>query len=80
MGILRKIHIRQGEEGWNCISWVKEALSIALDDGKTVGTSVIDWEKVPKGAMEFCRGKVKGRRFEVNGGFDMSTYLGFDGG
>ncbi|KAJ5780060.1 hypothetical protein N7457_005220 [Penicillium paradoxum] len=48
--ILRNTPIRQGQPGWNCVSWVKEALEMLKDDSKALGTSVVAWEKVRNGA------------------------------
>jgi len=78
LDILRGFPIRQGEEGWNCIGWVMEALNVILDDGKAVGTSVLDWGRVRYGAMDYCRAKVDGHRFDVYGGIDMSVVPTYD--
>jgi hypothetical protein len=78
VNILRGIPIRQGDEGWKCIGWVQEALNAILKDGKAVGTSVLDWGRVRDGAMDYCRDKVNGHRFDVYGGFDMSVVPTYD--
>lgn len=53
--ILRSIPIRQGQPGWNCVGWIKEALEKIKADGRVVGTSVLDWETVDKEAMAYCQ-------------------------
>lgn len=78
LGVLREIPIRADEEGWNCVGWVKEALSSIVENGKSVGTNVLDWDRVRESAMEYCRAKVDGHRFDVSGGFDMSVIPTYD--
>jgi hypothetical protein len=53
MNILRGVPIRQGDEGWNCIGWIKDTLSAILEDDKAVGTSLLGWVRVRDGAMGF---------------------------
>ena len=43
--ILRNTPIRQGQPGWNCVLWVKEALEMLKVDTKALGTSVVEWKK-----------------------------------
>jgi hypothetical protein len=50
--ILRNTPIRQGQPGWNRVSWVKEALETLDADSKALGTRVTEWEKVRSEAME----------------------------
>ncbi|KAF7714531.1 Uncharacterized protein PECH_008421 [Penicillium ucsense] len=52
--IMRNTPIRQGQPGWNCVSWVKEALEMLSVDSKALGTSVIEWEKVRNAGMDYC--------------------------
>lgn len=78
LGIMREIPIRAGDEGWNCVGWVKEALDIVCSDGQTVGRCVPDWDRVRDCAMEYCREKIKEGRFDVSGGFDMSIVPTYD--
>lgn len=40
--ILRNTPIRQGQPGWNCVLWVKEALEMLKVDPKALGTSVVE--------------------------------------
>lgn len=55
--ILRSFPIRQGQPGWNCVGWIKEALEKIRADGRVVVTSVLDWETVDKEAMAYCQRK-----------------------
>lgn len=69
--ILRSTPIRQGESGWNCISWVKEALEKLEADKQALGTSVTEWASVRDGAMSYCQTKKDQHRFDGQGDFDM---------
>lgn len=76
--VLRQIPIRQGQEGWNCVSWVREALA-ALEASKNVlGTSAIGWEAVRDAAMSYCQQKKEQHRFDGKGNFDTSQIPTFD--
>lgn len=37
-----RVSIRQGEEGWNCIAWVQEALAVLVTSEKVLGARVTD--------------------------------------
>ena len=76
--LLRKIPIRQGEPGWNCVLWVKEALSELEKSNKIIGTSVIEWKAVRDAAMEYCQQKRDQHRFDGKGEFDTSRVSTFD--
>lgn len=52
--ILRNTPIRQGRPGWNCVSWVKEALEMLKADIKALGTGITEWGKVRSEAMGYC--------------------------
>lgn len=76
--LLRQIPIRQGEEGWNCVLWVKEAL-FNLDKSKDiVGTRVLGWDTVRGAALSYCQQKKNQHRFDVGGNFDTSRVATFD--
>lgn len=63
--ILRSIPIRQGEVGWNCVGWVKEALQLLDVDGEApLGTRVVEWVKVRDAAMSYCNTKKAAHRFD----------------
>lgn len=76
--ILNQTPIRQGQAGWNCVSWVKEALERVKTDGKALGTSVIDWEPVRSEAMRYCQDKKDQHRFDGQRDFDMSKAPTYD--
>lgn len=76
--ILRETTIRQGEPGWNCVSWVKEALERLEKDGKVLGTSMTDWGKVRDTAMDYCQKKKDEHRFDDKGSFDMRRVATYD--
>jgi hypothetical protein len=76
--ILRSTPIKQGEQGWNCVLWIKEALEKFEADDKVLGTSVIEWERVRDGAMTYCQRKKDQHRFDGKGNFDMSKVPTYD--
>ncbi|PIG69458.1 hypothetical protein AARAC_005227 [Aspergillus arachidicola] len=76
--ILRSTPIRQGQAGWNCISWVKEALESLDADAKALGTSVTRWDKVRNEAMGYCQKKKDQPRFDGQGNFDMRKVPTYD--
>lgn len=54
----------EGFEGWNCVSWIQEALSWAVLDGKALGTCHTDWTYVRDTAMWYVAKKVADHRFD----------------
>lgn len=70
--LLRQIPIREGEEGWNCVLWVKEALSELEKSNKIIGTSMLEWQAVRDAAMEYCQRKKDQQRFDGKGEFESS--------
>ncbi|VBB78305.1 Putative protein of unknown function [Podospora comata] len=62
--VLRSVPIRVGQPGWNCVEWVREALSALAGDGKALGTSRIDWQTVRVTAMRYVRQKAAEHRFD----------------
>ena len=76
--ILRGTPIRQDEQGWNCVLWIKEALEKLKGDPKALGTMVIEWEKVRDGAMAYCQRKKNEHRFDGKGNFDMGKVPTYD--
>lgn len=69
-GTLRTTPIRSDVAGWNCVSWVQEALQRVKADGKAVGTSVLDWETVRNESMAYCQRKKDQHRFDDQREFD----------
>ncbi|KAK2811586.1 hypothetical protein FQN50_001928 [Emmonsiellopsis sp. PD_5] len=76
--ILRSTPIRQGQPGWNCVFWVKEALERLKADAKALGTSAIEWDKVRNEAMDYCQRKRDQHRFDGQGDFDMRKVPTYD--
>lgn len=76
--ILRNTPIRQGQPGWNCVFWVKEALERLKANTKALGTSVIEWSKVRNEAMGYCQRKKDQHRFDGQGNFDMRKVPTYD--
>jgi hypothetical protein len=76
--LLRQIPIRQGEEGWNCVLWVKEALSNLERSKGVIGTCVLDWDAVRGAALSYCQQKKDQHRFDGRGNFDTSQVPTFD--
>ena len=76
--ILRNTPIRQGQPGWNCVFWVKEALELLKVDPKALGTNVVEWERVRTQAMNYCQRKKDLHRFDGQGNFDMKKVPTYD--
>jgi hypothetical protein len=76
--ILRNTPIRQGQPGWNCVFWVKEALGKLKADSKALGTSAVEWEKVRNEAMNYCQRKKDQHRFDGQGNFNMRKVPTYD--
>ncbi|KAE8149261.1 hypothetical protein BDV25DRAFT_4511 [Aspergillus avenaceus] len=75
---LRTTPIRQNQVGWNCVAWVREALEKLKADGRSLGTSVIDWETVRNESMSYCQRKKDQHRFDGHGNFDMAKAPTYD--
>lgn len=78
VNILRNVPIRQGEPGWNCVGWVKEALELLKADEKALGTNVIEWVKVRNATMLYCQRKKDEHRFDGKGDFDTAKVATYD--
>jgi hypothetical protein len=76
--LLRRIPIRQGQQGWNCVAWIKEALEQLQVSRDVVGRSVVEWEVVRSAAMEYCQRKRDEHRFDGKGSFDTMRVATFD--
>lgn len=63
--ILRNVPIRAGQvEGWNCVAWVREALEMIEQNGKAVGTAILDWTTVRDASMKYTQEKIDNHRFD----------------
>lgn len=47
-------------------------------DPKDLGTSVVEWEKVRSGAMDYCQRKKDQHRFDGQGNFNMKKVPSYD--
>lgn len=76
--LLREVPVKRGQEGWNCVSWVKEALANIATSTKIIGTGVVEWGPVRDKAMSYCQQKKDEHRFDGEGNFDRSKVATFD--
>ena len=77
--ILRSVPLRQGEPGWNCVGWVKEALQLLMAGDKVLGAnSVVEWKTVRDIAMSYCQQKRIQHRFDGKGDFDTEKPATYD--
>ena len=67
-----------GYEGWNCVSWAQEALSLAAHDGKALGSCHTDWTYVRDTAMWYVAKKAAEHRFDGQGQFDQGKVPTWD--
>lgn len=58
--------------------WVKEVLEGLEADGKAMGTSVLEWERVRDEAMKYCQRKKDQHRFDGQGSYDSSKAPTYD--
>ncbi|KAI5800041.1 hypothetical protein EDC01DRAFT_648706 [Geopyxis carbonaria] len=70
--IIRETPIKPAEPGWNCVSWVQEALAALQADGKALGTSNVNWNAVRDTAMWYVEKKKAEHRFDGKGDYDPS--------
>ncbi|KAI0834313.1 hypothetical protein F5Y06DRAFT_157148 [Hypoxylon sp. FL0890] len=68
--IFRNTPVVQNDPNFNSRSWAIDALSRIAQDGKAVGTAVLDWEKIEEQAHKYVREKIEAGRYES--GQDMT--------
>lgn len=76
--VLRAVPVVQDDPDWNCVLWVREALSTLEKDGRAVGTSQLDWQTVRNAAMTYCQKKKNAHRFDGKAKFDMTKPATYD--
>lgn len=76
--VLEQVPIRQEQQGWNCVLWIKEALSELQAAKNVIGTSVLEWEAVRNAAMSYCQQKRDEHRFDNTVEVDKSRVPTFD--
>lgn len=75
---LREVPVVQNDPDWNCVQWVKGALS-ALQKGEgAMSTSRPEWQTVRDTAMVYREEKKRKHRFDGKGNFDMSKHATYD--
>ena len=76
--VLRSVPLRNDKKGWNCVSWVREALHLVSLDPGALGSRVEDWEKAQETAMWYVERKKAAHRFDGLGEFDVSKPATWD--
>ncbi|KAI2616132.1 hypothetical protein GGS26DRAFT_453945 [Hypomontagnella submonticulosa] len=61
--IFRTTPVVQNDPGFNCRSWVIDALSRISNDPRAVGTAELDWEKIEERARTYAAEKTAAGRF-----------------
>ncbi|EGE07146.1 hypothetical protein TEQG_06134 [Trichophyton equinum CBS 127.97] len=62
--IFQEVPLVQNDETWRCRTWVKNALTAIEKDGKAVGTSILNWEKIEAKAREYVGEKTAAGRYK----------------
>ncbi|MCJ1404687.1 hypothetical protein MMC11_007913 [Xylographa trunciseda] len=62
--IFRSIPIIQNDPSWRCRTWVANALAEIAKDGKAVGSSELDWQKVEATARDYVGRKAAAGRYQ----------------
>ncbi|POS73721.1 hypothetical protein DHEL01_v207890 [Diaporthe helianthi] len=83
--VLRNVPVNGGQPGWNCISWLRDALEMLRADGKALSGSrssaAAAWEEDREAALGYVRRKEREHRFDgkaAPGWFDMSRVATYD--
>lgn len=89
--VLRQVPVHQNLPGWNCVSWLRDALEMLRTNGKALSgarssavtpeAATAAWEEDKKVALEFVRDKERQHRFDgkaTPGWFDMSRVPTYD--
>lgn len=64
--------------GWNCVSWIQDALASAAQDGKALGTCQTDWMVVRDTVVWYVAKKAADHRFDGEGEFDIGKVPTWD--
>lgn len=76
--VLRSVPLRGDKEGWNCVSWIREALLLASLEPGVLGSHMEDWEEIRQKAMSYVEQKKISHRFDGLGQFDVSKPATWD--
>jgi len=60
------------------VSWVREALEQLKEDGRALGRSVLEWDRVRDEAIQYCRRKRDEHRFDGTREVDMDSTATYD--
>lgn len=69
--VLRTTPLKGDQPGWNCISWVKEALERLHQDGSALGTSVTSWDSIHATALRYAADKKEAHRWDALSTFNL---------
>ncbi|KAL2022381.1 hypothetical protein VTK56DRAFT_5448 [Thermocarpiscus australiensis] len=61
--ILRTTPVVQNDPSFRCRTWVADALARIKADGKAVGTSQLDWDKIEPLARDYVAKKIEAGRY-----------------
>ena len=63
LAIIRGITVVQNDPGWRCRTWCANALAAIMADGKAMGTSVLNWQRIEQTARSYVGQKTAQGRF-----------------
>lgn len=61
--IVRSQPVVQNDPSWRCRTWIAGVLNELARDGKAVGTSELDWEKIEATARQYVVSKLAAGRY-----------------
>ncbi|KAL9127601.1 MAG: hypothetical protein Q9217_003559 [Psora testacea] len=61
--VMHSIQMKNNDPAWNCVIWIKNILA-KLAEGKTMGTSQLDWQTVRDTALRYVEEKKAQHRFD----------------
>lgn len=62
--ILRNLPVIQNNRAWRCNTWIQSARVQLANDGRAVGASQLDWEKVETAARRYVAQKTAAGRYK----------------
>lgn len=61
--IFRSVPLVQNDPRWRCRTWTRHAVEALAADGRAMGTSVLDWQKIEDTAKWYAGEKADAGRF-----------------
>jgi hypothetical protein len=61
--VFRSVPVVQNDPNWRCRTWTRHAVEALAADGKAMGTSVLDWQKIEDTAKWYAGEKADAGRF-----------------